>query len=120
MKTLKPLTILTLLPTPLSSLVIPLSTPPPPPPPPSPTTNSHPTAPTPSSQPTPHQKRNGLSPSIIDAILHRARPPESIEPLVTAKPSLAAGVDVTPVNAGPRPPPEEVEEVEWKKNVIRL
>ncbi|KAF3191103.1 hypothetical protein TWF788_007287 [Orbilia oligospora] len=137
MKNLKPIAILALLPAPLASLVIPLfcSSPPPSPteitaPPPAKSNNS---------------KRNPLSPSsVIDEIIHRARPPDDpgadgSHPLVTAKPNSAldgfdidtdalkkaisgGGSDGTSDHdaAGPPEKPAGLEEMEFKKNTIRL
>ncbi|KAF3170692.1 hypothetical protein TWF225_010721 [Orbilia oligospora] len=142
MKNLKPIAILTLLPAPLASLVIPLfySSPPP-----SPTTGnpSEITAPPPAKSN--NSKRNPLSPSsVIDEIIHRARPPDDpgvdgSHPLVTAKPKSAldgfdidadalkkaisgGGSDGAPDRdaAGLPEKPAGLGEVEFKKNTIRL
>ncbi|RVD81998.1 uncharacterized protein DFL_009842 [Arthrobotrys flagrans] len=141
MKSLKPITILTLLPTPLTSLVIPLFSPLP-----SPTTGI-PSQINPPPLKTNHSKRNPLSPSsVIDAIIHLARPPDDPDtngsrPLITAEPK--SGIDALNIdpealkkaisggggdntgtldNGGAESPekPPGIEELEFKKNIIRL
>ncbi|KAK6521851.1 hypothetical protein TWF506_002054 [Arthrobotrys conoides] len=145
MKNLKPITILTLLPAPIASLVIPLFYPSPPP---SPTTGnptSEITAPPPT-KPN-HSKRNPLSPSsVLDAIIHRARPPDDLgadgsQPPVTAEPDASLDLDAikndldslkkaisggesdgTPGGggAGLLEKPAGLDRVDFKKNTIRL